>query len=142
MGAYDDTFKWVQFPEGRARFSGGVRGIDELGHDTIAVEVDGYEYFGEIQRAFLPNNNDYNVEVTSFGYGAKTSFGMPMLGSCRIFTAAEIGIIQTLIIQLVAAGLHFIDRPYVLNEYPNAHFMGKVIFKDGWVLHKDDEATP
>lgn len=141
MAAYDDTFNWVQFPEGRARFSGGVRGVDEQGHDTIAVEVGGDEYFGEVQRKFLSNNNDYNVEVISFGYREKTSLGMPMRGSCRIFTAAEVKIIETLIAKLISAGLHFIDRPYLLNEYPNASFMGKVIFRDGWVLVMNEEAA-
>ena len=141
MDSHKPPFDWVQFPEGRARFSGGVRGIDEQGHDTIAVEVDGNEYFGEIEPAFLPNNNDYNVEIVSFGYGAKTSFGMPMLAACHVFSAAEINTVQRLIVQLVAAGMKFTDRPNVLMEFPNAHFMGEVLFRDGWALVKEDEAT-
>ena len=141
MGAYDETFEWVDLPEGRARFSGGVRGVDEQGHDTIAVEVDGDEYFGEIEPVFLPNNNDYNVEIVSFGYYAKTSFGMPMLAACQVFTTAQVKTIQRLIVQLVAAGMEFADRPNILMEFPNAHFMGEVLFRDGWVLVKEDEAT-
>lgn len=133
------TFDWLQFPEGRARFSGGVRGImDEQRHETFAVEVSGKEYFGEIQRAFLPNHNDYNIEVVSFGYGRDGDVGMPMLGSCGVFTIAEIHAIQTLIVRLITAGRHFSNRPTLLNEYPNAHFMGEVLFKDGWVLATDD----
>ena len=140
MESHKPPFDWVQFPEGRARFSGGVRGIDdEQRHETFAVVVDDAEYFGEIQREFLPNNNDYNIEVVSFGYGSDTSVGMSMLGTCQIFTSEEISTIQTLIVQLIAAGTHFSDRPSLLNEYPNAHFMGKVIFKDGWVCRKDEE---
>jgi hypothetical protein len=141
MGAYDETFEWVDLPEGRARFSGGIRGIDEQGHETFAVEVDGNEFFGEIRRTFLPNNNDYNIEVVSFGYNAKSSFGMPMLAACRIFTTAEIGTIQSLIVGLIAAGTRFVDRPHSLVEYPNAHFMGEVLFKDGWILLKDEEVA-
>ena len=99
----------------------------------------GEEYFGEIQRAFLPNNNDYNIEVVSFGYGSDGYVGMPMPGTCQIFTAEEISTIQTLIVQLIAAGTTFSDRPYLLNEYPNAHFMGEVLFRDGWVCLKDEE---
>lgn len=45
-------FEWVQFPEERARFSGSLRGVDEIRHETFAVEVGGTEYFGEIKRFF------------------------------------------------------------------------------------------
>jgi len=136
------TFDWLQFPEGRARFSGGVRGImDEQRHETFAVEVDGEEYFGEIQRAFLPNGNDFNIEVVSFGYGRDGDIGMPMLGACRVFTATEAGTIQALTAQLIAAGIQYSDRPSLLNEYPDAHFMGQVLFRDGWILVADDGAT-
>lgn len=142
MDAYEAPFDWVQFPEGRARFSGGVRGIvDEQRHETFAVEVGGNEYFGEIRRAFLPNDNDYNIEVVAFGYGDDGNVGMPMLGTCRIFTAAEISAIEALIVQLVAAGTLFPDRPALLKEYPNAHFMGKVVFRDGWALLMDQETA-
>ncbi|MBD7920887.1 MULTISPECIES: hypothetical protein [Xanthomonas] len=132
------TFAWVQFPEGRARFSGLVRGVDELGHETFAVEVDGIEFFGEIQTAFLPNNNDYNIEVVSFGYGSEKSLGMPMLDGCQIFSQAQVNTIQALIVQLIAAGTKFPNRPSILTEYPTAHFMGQVIFRDGWILVTDD----
>jgi hypothetical protein len=135
MGVYENTFKWVQFPEGRARFSGGVRGImDEKGHETFAVEVDGVEWFGEIDQKFLPNNNDFNVEVISFGYPTDGYIGMPMLGTCQIFTPAQIEMIQKLIMQLVDAGTRFEDKPSMLHEYPNARFMGEVFFRDGWAL--------
>ncbi|MDL5367290.1 hypothetical protein QSH18_16905 [Xanthomonas sp. NCPPB 2654] len=135
------TFGWVQFPEGRARFFGLVRGVDELGHETFAVEVDGNEFFGEIDRAFLPNNNDYNIEVVSFGYGSERCLGMPMLGGCQIFSQAQINTIQALIAQLIAAGTQFSDRPSLLTEYPSAHFMGQVSFRDGWVLVADGGTT-
>lgn len=134
------TFDWLQFPEGRARFSGGVRGImDEQRHETFAVEVDGEEYFGEIQNAFLPNGNDYNIEIVSFGYGRDGDIGMPMRGrTCRVFTATEASTIQALITQLIAAGMHYPDRPSILKEYPDAHFMGQILYRDGWILVADD----
>lgn len=132
------TFDWVQFPEGRARFSGGVRGImDEQRHETFAVEVGGEEYFGEIRNAFLPNGNDYNVEIVSFGYGSDGYVGMPST-ACQTFTKAEISTVQTLIVQLIAAGRQFAQRPNLLTEFPTAHFMGEVIFDEGWVLIADD----
>lgn len=135
------TFDWLQFPEGRARFSGLIRGVDERGHETFAVEVNGNEFFGEIDRAFLPNDNDYNIEVTSFGYGSEECLGMPMHAGCQIFSKAEIGTIQKLIVQLIAAGTQFAERPSLLTEYPSARFIGQVSFKHGWALVADDGAT-
>jgi hypothetical protein len=42
MNIHQPPFDWQQFPEGRARFSGGVRGImDEKRHETFAAEVNG-----------------------------------------------------------------------------------------------------
>ncbi|HZF97333.1 MAG TPA: hypothetical protein VEY92_03640 [Pseudoxanthomonas sp.] len=142
MASYEPPcFDSIELSGERARFSGGTRGFDELGHDTFAVEVDGSEYFGEITNLFLPNGNDYNVEVISFGYGSAGDVGMPILGTCRVFTVAEIATIQSLIIQLAAAGTRFQRKPTLLREYPNAHFMGQVIFRDGWIL-ASDEASP
>jgi len=134
-------FDWLELPNGRARFSGGIRGFDELRHETFAAEVDGREYFGEIGRTFLPNGNDFNIEVLSFGYGNRGYVGMPMRSTCRVFTAAEIEKIQALTVQLIAAGTRFKDRPTLLTEYPNAHFMDQVFFRNGWVL-ATDEASP
>ncbi|WP_369980071.1 hypothetical protein [Xanthomonas bundabergensis] len=136
------TFAWVQFAEGRARFSGLVRGVDELGHETFAVEVDGNEFFGEIRTSFLPNGNDYNIEVVSFGYGSEKYLGMPIHDGCQIFSQAQINTIRTLIVQLIAAGTRFSDRLSLLTEYPSAHFKGDVNFRDGWALAADEGITP
>ena len=142
MSFYDPPpFDWLELAGGRARFAGDIRGFDELGHETFAVEVDGREYFGEIGNIFLPNGNDYNMEVISFGYGSAGDVGMPMLGTCRVFTAAEIATIQALVVQLIAAGTRFRDRPSLLREYPNAHFMGQVVFRDGWILASDEASS-
>jgi hypothetical protein len=64
-----------------------------------------------------------------------------MLGACRVFTATEASTIQALTAQLIAAGIQYSDRPSLLNEYPDAHFMGQVLFRDGWILVADDGAA-
>ncbi|MEH6417185.1 hypothetical protein [Pseudomonas sp. CGJS7] len=142
MESYEPPFQWVQFPQGRARFSGGVRGADEQGHETFAVEVDGEERFGEIVRAFLPNNNDFNIEVLSFGYALDRDIGAPMIGACRVFSAAQIADVHALIVQLIAAGARWDDRPALLMEYPTARFMGETLFADGWALVEAEETAP
>ena len=70
MGHHDETFEWHEFPEGRAQFSGSIRGDDERGHDTFAIELDGFVTYGGIDSVFLANDNDFNIRVvtTATGY--------------------------------------------------------------------------
>lgn len=141
MNRYDKTFEWQQFAEGRARFSGGIRGGDERGYDTFAVDIDGDVRYGEIDNIFLPNHNDFNIQVVSFGYGMQGNVGNPHPNARGAYTEAELRIVRTLVVQLVQAGLSFQDRPTVLTEYPNAHFQGKVVFREGWANLRT-ETTP
>ncbi|CAM5469902.1 hypothetical protein [Rhodanobacter lindaniclasticus] len=139
MSPYSGTFEWQQFPEGRARFSGGIRGWDERRYETFAVEVDGDVTYGEIARAFLPNEDDFNIQVVSFGYGMRENVGILSDGSPGphaqgSFPQAYLRRVQQLVVQLVRAGLDLSDRPSVLVEYSNAHFQGKVIFSEGWAV--------
>lgn len=129
---YSKTFDWVQFPEGRARFSGGIRGWDEAGHETFAVELEGLEIFGEIKRAFLPNDNDFNIEIVSFGYGMQDNVGVPGSEARGVFTTSQLRTVKSLVCQLIAAGLRFERRPVCLIEYPDAQFMGTVLFPASW----------
>lgn len=138
MSQYD-TFEWQQFPEGRARFSGGMRGWDERGYDTFAVELEGEVVYGDIARAFLPNHHDYNVQVISFGYGMRENVGILNDGSPGrhaqgTFSPAYLQRVQALVVQLVRAGLRFEERPAILTDFINGHFQSKVIFPDGWAV--------
>lgn len=139
MDIYERTFDWVSATEGRARFAGGIRGWDERGHDTYAVEVDGKVMYGEIARAFLSNQNDFNVQIVSFGYGVREHVGMPRPAGhdahARDVSDAEtLQRVQSVLARLIRAGLHFEDRPCVLLEYPHARFQGKLIFAEGWAV--------
>ena len=127
------TFDWVQFPEGRARFAGGVRGWDELGHETFALELRGNEYFGEIKNLFLENHNDYNIVIDSFGYAWEIEVGMPGAEAREIFTPYEEETARSLVTQLIQTGLQFELPPSPLNQTANSHFMGKIIFQEGWM---------
>jgi len=136
---YEKIFEWQQFPEGRARFAGGIRGWDERGHDTFAVELEGEIVYGEIDTSFLPNHHDFNVQVVSFGYGMRENVGIlneggPGPHAQGTFPSAYLQRVQSLVVQLVRAGLSFEKRPSVLEEMPNSHFMGKVLFPEGWAV--------
>ncbi|WP_063584514.1 hypothetical protein [Achromobacter ruhlandii] len=137
MDIYERPFDWVPAAEGRVRFAGSIRGWDERGHDTYAVDVDGKVMYGEIARTFLPNQNDFNIQIVSFGYGVREHVGMPWPAdhdshAWAISDAETPQRVQSILARLIQAGLHFEDRPRVLLEYPQARFQGKLIFAEGW----------
>jgi hypothetical protein len=125
-----DMFDWISLPEGRARFSGGIRGWDEIGHETFAVEVDGQELFGEIVAIFLENNNNYNLEVVSFGYRKDNDVGLSM-NACTPLTERQAQRIVSLVRELVAV-VSKIDSPPSILHGAKKLFLGGLTFKDGW----------
>ena len=131
------TFDWVQFPEGRARFAGGYRCWDEEGRETFVLELRGNRYFGEINNAFLDNHNDYNIVIDAFGYVRGEEVGMPGTEVRETFTPEEEAVARTLVVQLIQAGLEFEEPPFPLD--PPSHFMGKITFKDGWALVRPED---
>lgn len=134
---------WHTFNEGQACFSGGIRGWDELGHQTFTVRLDGSEYFGEIKKAWLPNEQDFNLEVLSFGYGMKLNVGIPITSqSVPAFSPETLQRVMSLVVQLVLLTAHSEDKPFVMSEDSESHFMGQVFFREGWALVKDSTAEP
>ncbi|MGG6462594.1 hypothetical protein [Solilutibacter silvestris] len=133
-GSTFSPFDWVQFPQGRARFAGTFRCWDETGRKTFALELHGREYFGEIKRSYLENQNDYNIAIDAFGYGRGEDVGMPGADARGVFTADDEVIAHNLVIQLIQAGLEYADPPTVLDQTETSRFMGKVEFQDGWIL--------
>ena len=134
MSLSSKTFDWMQFPEGRARFSGEVRGWDELGHETFALELRGNEYFGEIKNSFLDNHNDYNIVIDAFGYVFEIEVGMPGAEAREVFTREEEAIARSLVVQLIQAGLEFDDPPTILDQTEASRFIGGITFLDRWML--------
>ncbi len=147
MSKYSSTFDWMQFPEGRARFTGGFRCWDEMGRDTFALELRGNEYFGQIDNVFLDNDSDYNISIGAFGYGRGEDVGMPEIGSTdesgvgvrEIFTPTEELAARALVIQLIHAGLKYEFPPSPLRQTETSHFMGKIIFQEGWMLVRSND---
>lgn len=137
MDQHHDKFDWVPFPDGKIRFVGGVRGVDELGHDAIAAEIGNRVYFGEIGNAFLPNRNDFNIEVISFGWPGEEWLGMTTKDACAAFTAAEVETLRFMITELVRRASEWNSKPVIMYEDAKARFMGQVIFRDGWIALKE-----
>ena len=141
MAVEDETSCWVDFPEGRARFSGGIRGVDERGHETVAVSIGKQNYFGEVRRSFMPNGQDFNVEIVSFGFPSKEYVGEAPFEARQSLTSVELETARTLLFGMVQRGLSFAERPRVLTEYPDSRFMGKVVFREDWALVQPPEGN-
>lgn len=135
-----DPLGWHEFPEGKIREIVGVRGYDERGHEGYAIELPQMPtLFGEIRRVFLENKNDYNLEVISFGWPWKEMLGMPLPN--RLFyrlSSGDARAARILISRFIALVRNYLDRPTYLTEYPQAHFQGKIYFREGWVALNDD----
>jgi len=127
------TFDWVSFEQGRARFSGGIRGADERGHETFAIEIDGTEYFGEINMSFLQNGNDYNLEIISFGHYDQGYVGSEFCDIRKKFSKKEIENIKSTIDNLIKYYSNLEKKPYIMTEYDNSHFAGDIIYRNGWI---------
>ncbi|OAX89018.1 hypothetical protein A7D16_08940 [Xanthomonas nasturtii] len=127
----------MDFPEGRARFSGGIRGADELRHDTFAIEIDGKEYFGEINRDWHIDDTHYDLAIVSFGFSLKLQVGMPVTASsARAFTDDEIELLKNLVVHLIETGVKLEDKPSVISDSSGSIFTGKIAFTKGWALIK------
>jgi hypothetical protein len=137
---HKNTFDWLTFPEGRARFSGERRGWDEIGHETFAVDLHGNEYFGEIKRSYLKNENDYNIVIDYFGYGRGEDVGMHGNDVREIFSPEDEVMSRALIASLIEAGLDFERPPFPLIQTEVSHYMGQLTFQDGWILVRSHHA--
>lgn len=137
MGAHD----WITFEQGRARFAGGIRGWDEVGHETFAVELDGQTLYGEVKAVFLSDGNNFNIEIVSFGYFAKGDVAMPRPGhTSTLLSPDRVEVAAALIVQLanhVAQQDESAERPFVMSIDAESHFMGSVYFSEGWALGTD-----
>ena len=129
-----NTFEWIEFPEGRARFSGICRGWDERGRHTFALELHGREYFGEIRSSFPDNDENYCFLIDDFGYALVEAIGIPGTSARKTFTRNEEGAARALIVKLVRAGFGFEDPPSVFFPEDIAHFTGEILFQEGWIL--------
>lgn len=136
MNTQSGVFDWVAFPEGRARFCGGVRGADQAGHEAFAVEIGDRTHYGEISSVW-PDERHFNLRVDSFGFSSVDQLGMPLSASSPFiekFCPADVALIQSLIMKLVQTFQRRTERPFVMEMDDEDEFLGKVEFKERWVL--------
>lgn len=123
-------YDWVDFEGGRARFSGGIRGWDELGHETFCAELNGKSWYGEVVKNW--EGDDFSSEILSFGYKQSSDVGMP--ASARVaFSAFDMEKIKTMVTRLIHIVSQCDNPPFVLSRGKTSKFSGKVVFRDGWI---------
>lgn len=136
-------FDWYEFPEGRARFVGGIRGADQNGHEVIAVDLSGDVNYGEIRKSWI-DEFSFNLEIVSFGHQWKENIGIeisrknPLVSN---FSKYELERIKDIISGLVK---HFesIDndsRPFVMWLLDGSRNAGELIFSDTWAILSNEE---
>ncbi len=135
MKDFESIFNWINLNQARARFSGGIRGADEIGHETFAVENDSGVYYGEIKKSFLPDKCNYNLEIVSFGYFDIEDVGGRMKHSIvNYFSEIDAGLIQGLITDLISDASTWGTKPSVMSESEQSRFMGVILFRNAWAL--------
>lgn len=127
-----DMYDWVDFEDGRARFCGGIRGWDELGHETFCVALNGQSWYGEIVKLFEPEGADFSSVILSFGYDRSDNVGMPASARAT-FSAFDAEKIKAMVTRLVPIVAQCDDPPFVLSRGKTSRFSGKVVFREGWI---------
>lgn len=133
---YPPPFQWVEFPEGRARFSGSIRGWDEQGHESFSLSLNGRVFFGEIKDIW-EKPNIYNLAVESFGYTRPESVGIPIKPGnpfLSYFSQDDVEGAKSLIVKLIEFHSGQDKKPSVMYEDNDVKFGGKIIFSPEWVI--------
>jgi hypothetical protein len=141
MADYKSAFDWVDFDQGRARFSGSIRGYDEVGHDTFEIEIDSEAHFGEIRDVWI-DSHEFDLEIVRFGYFNRDDVGIPAEPgnlAIAVFSPDRIAIAQGLICALIASFAESDRKPAFMSETKNSKFTGKVRFREGWAFTGDGE---
>ena len=122
-------FDWVEFDGGRAKFDGLVRGGDELGHHTFAVELPGREVlYGEFRTRYEPDKTHYNVEIVRFGNPDKNGIDLDNHFLHCSLTPEEKLTLEGIITALMVRDA---KKPTPIEDSEN--FLGKVFFRPGWL---------
>jgi hypothetical protein len=127
-------FDMVQIGAGAVGFAGLVRGSDEQGHDLFQVVYNGVPLYGEYKRRFAKNNNDFDIDIVSFGYFDFRNVGDINNITKKAFSAQESefysSMIKALFCDPIAAHLRSELRIFSRESFK---FLGDVRFLSGWV---------
>jgi len=124
-------FEPLTRPEGTVAFAGTVR-ADDGGVREFWVELAGRpRMYGEWRTKWTPNENDFDIEIVTFGFGSKHNVGDPFPGARNVFTIHE----EKKVIDLVARLFSNVERRSGLSPFRGNYslFLGNIIFMPGWI---------
>jgi hypothetical protein len=136
MDKFREKFDPLIFPEGSIAFHGNVQ-VDDYGADEFRIELIGRPpLFGEWEQLFHANGNDFDVQISSFGYVSPHNVGNMHPGARAIFSIQERSAIEKLIIGIFErefSKLKSGDREASIFPGRKSNYCGDVIFKDNWI---------
>jgi hypothetical protein len=126
----------VTRPAGRASFQSVIRSWDESPQDAFSVGLGGQStLYGIWRPKWAPNENDFDVEIVSFGWADKNSTGHPNPATRTRLSAAQAEGTKALTIAL------FQDvearRQIIPFSGKGGRFLGGIGFREDWILLKD-----
>ena len=134
-------FDWCNFPEGRARFVGGVRGADQLGHEVFAIEIEENILYGEIRKIWIDHYN-FDLEIVALGHRSKENIGIELRkGNPLVKCLTEKQLRKA--VKIVHSLIEFFsgedEKPTVLFGGLKGKFSNETKFRNGWVLLEDED---
>ena len=131
--AMEPNFTLIR-PEGRALLRGALR-TDNSPEPVFCIELTGQSpLYGIWRPKFAANQNDFDVEVDSFGWGSQSNVGNPHPMARNRLSVAQAADVKALVVAM------FEDvetKKRVLPLPINARFLGEIKFKDDRILLKN-----
>jgi hypothetical protein len=124
---------WINFQDGAARFIGPVRGSDEWGHNAFELRLPSYPpLYGEFQPKWADNENDFDIEIVSFGFTDERNIANPNAGARRRFSLEQRSIIEGLIVALISSP----EARTGISPFSSkkGRFLGHVYFRPDWIV--------
>jgi hypothetical protein len=123
----------IKFRDGAARFRGPVRGSDEWGHDVFELRLLSYPpLYGEFQPKWADNENDFDIEIVSFGFTDERNIANPNVGARRRCSLEQRRIIEGLIVALILSP----EARTGISPFSSkkGRFLGYVFFRPDWIV--------
>jgi hypothetical protein len=118
-------------PTGRASFESMTRSWDESPVDAFSIELTAHlALYGIWRPKWASNENDFDVEIVSFGWAGKHNIGNPYPMARTKLTVERVNDVKELIIALIED----VDarRKIVPFSSKTARFLGRIDFQDNW----------
>lgn len=117
----------------QANFESVIRDWDEVPRHAFSVQLAEHpKLYGVWEPVWAPNENDFNVKVTGFGWASKYGVGNPSPMTRKTLSSDEANTVRELVTAL------FNDESIRKNTTPfsskKAKFLGRIEFQKNWIV--------